>query len=102
MQITVGRIVQQTLERSQFIKDYPTTKFFCEEAMLNCTLFIRSSIEILPSNVHFHSPPAHSRQAGRQTPLLSTPLVQKFNIVSAIVSGSGTIASLSTVELDRS
>jgi hypothetical protein len=37
MQSIIGRIVQQTLECSQFIKDYSATKNFCEEAMNYCS-----------------------------------------------------------------
>jgi hypothetical protein len=47
MQSIIGRIVQQTLECSQFIKDYSATKNFCEETMNYCSLFIRSSIVII-------------------------------------------------------
>jgi hypothetical protein len=47
MQSIVGRIVQQTLECSQFIKDYSATKNFCEEAMNYCALLIRSSVVII-------------------------------------------------------
>jgi hypothetical protein len=47
MQSIIGRIVQQTLECSQFIKDYSATKNFCEEVMNYCALFICSYIVII-------------------------------------------------------
>ncbi|KAG2335746.1 hypothetical protein BDR05DRAFT_1006495 [Suillus weaverae] len=42
MQSIIGRLVQQTLECAQFIKDYSATKNFCEEFTNYCALLIRS------------------------------------------------------------
>lgn len=47
MQGIVGRIVQQTLERSQFIKDYSATKSFYEESTNYDVLLIHSSLLLL-------------------------------------------------------
>ncbi|KAG2098224.1 uncharacterized protein F5147DRAFT_656115 [Suillus discolor] len=44
MQGIIRQIVQQTLECSQFIKDYSATKNFCEESMNYCALLACSFI----------------------------------------------------------